>query len=406
MLKPIYRNKIVFVGCCGIALLLNGCALLDASKELVGTASSYFLGGEDNTEPPSPLLQFEPEVEVERLWKEKTGDGAGDQFLNLVIAVSYGKVLTADLHGLLEARTLETGDILWETETEFAFSAGPGTGIDTAVMGTSNAEVVAFDIETGEQKWLAIMSSEVLAVPLVTTNAVIVRTIDGKVSALSEKDGSLLWEFERNVPALSIRGTSSPILVEDNVIVGYANGKLAALRLNDGKNTWETSLAIPTGRSEVERLVDLDVDPVETDGVIYSASYQGGTAAVLEMDGDVLWRNEDVSSSAGISYDWRYIYLTDSNSDVWQLDQRNGAALWKQDELRYRKLTAPVVYEGFVAVGDFEGYLHWLAANDGRQLGRIQVSDSAIEAKPVIVNNTVYIYAKDGTVAAYKIKSK
>jgi outer membrane protein assembly factor BamB len=192
--------------------------------------------------------------------------------------------------------------------------------------------------------------------------------------------------------------------VENNVIAGYANGKLLALRLRDGKSVWETTIAIPRGRSEVERLVDLDVNPVETDGVVYISSYQAGTSAVLELDGDVLWRSEDVSSYSGLSYDWRYLYISDTSSHVWQLDQRNGASLWKQDALQNRALTAPVTYDDYVVVGDFEGYLHWLAVSDGRQLGRIKVADSAITAKPVVVENTLYVYSQDGVLAALKAK--
>jgi len=386
--------------------LLSGCAALNEGKKLVTGATSYFMGGEDNTEPPNKLVEYQSEIDIETLWKEKVGVGTDEQYLKLVAAVSYGKVLAADREGLIEARDLKTGDLLWEKQTDYVFSAGPGAGIDSAIMGTSHAEVVAFNIETGEQKWSAPVSSEVLAVPVIAKGIVVVRTIDGKVIAFNEKDGSQLWIVERNVPALSIHGTGSPIIVEDNVITGYASGKLMALRLVDGKVIWETSIAIPSGRSEVERLVDLDADPVETDGVIFIAGYQGGTSAVLEVDGDVLWRNEDVSSSSGMSYDWRYLYISDSQSDIWQLDQRNGASLWKQDELRNRKLTAPVAYDEFVVVGDLAGYAHWLASSDGRQLGRKQVSDSAIEARPVVVNNTVYMYAKDGTLAAYKVKLK
>lgn len=406
MLKNIKPRKFSLVLLWVGLPLLNACAALDAGKELVTGASSYFLGGEDNAEPPTPLTEYDPEIAIERLWREKTGNGSDEQFLKLVVSVGYGKVLTAARNGLIEARDAKTGDLDWETETSFAFSAGPGSGSDSVVMGTSNAEVVAFNIETGEAKWVARVSSEVLAVPLVANGIVVVRTNDGKIVALSERDGSQLWVFERSVPALSIRGASSPIVVEDNVIVGYANGKITALRLSDGKNIWESSVSIPSGRSEVERLVDLDVDPVETDGVIFVASYQGGTSAVLEIDGDVLWRNEDVSSHSGISYDWRYLYVGDSNSDVWQLDQRTGAALWKQDELRYRELTTPVVYDEYVVAGDYAGYLHWLSSSDGRQLGRVQVADAGIGVKPVVVDKIIYSYAKDGTVAAYRVENK
>lgn len=385
-------------------LLLSGCAALETTNELVTGVTSYFLGGEDNKEPPAELVEFEPEIEIDVLWKDSVGVGTDDQFVNLVLAVSYGKVLAADRKGLIQAKEIATGDLNWETETDYQFSAGPSIGDKLAVVATSNAEVVAFSLETGEQQWVATVSSEVLATPVIANNIVILRTIDGKVIALSEDDGAPLWVFERSVPALSIRGTGSPIIVEENVIAGFANGKLLALRLIDGKNSWETSIAIPSGRSEVERLVDLDVDPVETDGVIFISSYQGGTSAVLEIDGDVLWRNEDVSSYSGLSYDWRYLYVSDTASHVWQLDQRNGGSLWKQDELQNRALTAPVAYDDYVVIADFEGYVHWLSGNDGRQLGRIKISDASIDTRPVVVDNTVYIYSTDGTVAALKAR--
>jgi len=387
-----------------VGSLLSACTLLETSGELVTGVTSYFLGGEDNSAPPAELVEYEAEIEIDVLWKEKVGDGAGKQFLNLVLAVSYGKVLAADRDGLVHARDLKTGDLIWETETDYSFSAGPGIGSNAVILASSNAEIIALDIETGEQKWVSNVSSEVLATPVISDDIVIIRTTDGKIFAFSEEHGVQLWVFERSVPALSIRGTGSPIIVEGNVIAGYANGKLLALRLSDGKVGWETSIAIPSGRSEVERLVDLDVDPVETDGVIYISSYHGGTSAVLELDGDVLWRNEDVSSHSGLSYDWQYLYISDIDSHVWQLDQRNGASPWKQDELNNRGLTAPVAYDEYIVVGDYDGYVHWLAGSDGRQLGRIKIADSAIDAKPVVVENTVYIYSKDGRLAALKAR--
>lgn len=383
-------------------LSLSGCAAMEMTGELVSGVTSYFLGGEDNKEPPAELIDYKPEIELDVLWEENTGVGTDGQFLNLDVAVSYGKVLVADRDGLVQARDLNTGDLVWETETEYSFSAGPGTGESSVIFATSNAEVVAFNLDTGQEEWVSPVSSEVLANPVVANNRIIIRTTDGRMIALSEKDGSELWVFERSVPALSIRGTGTPIIVNDSVIAGYANGKLLALRLIDGKNNWESSIAIPSGRSEVERLVDLDVDPIETDGVIFISSYQGGTTAVLDLNGDVLWRNGDVSSYSGLSNDWRYLYVSDTASHVWQLDQGNGASLWKQSELSNRMLTTPVAYDDYVVVGDLDGYVHWLAVSDGRQLGRVKISSSAIDAKPVVVNGIVYVYLKDGTLAAIK----
>ncbi len=387
-----------------LALLLPGCAALKTGTELISGVSSYFLGGEDNQEPPATLVEYEAEIEIDVLWDDSIGVGTDNQFINLVMMVSYGKILAAERNGLVQSRNVKTGDLVWETNTDFRFSAGPGIGDNTVVLGTSNAEVIAFDLDTGEKKWEATASSEILSTPVIADEIVIIRTTDGKVLALSEKDGSELWMFERSVPALSIRGTGSPIIVEGNVIAGYANGKMIALRLIDGKNSWETSIVIPSGRSEIERLVDLDVDPVETDGVIFISSFKGGTSAVLEVDGDVLWRNEDVSSFSGLSYDWRYLYVSDTESHVWQLDQRNGRALWKQDALNNRRLTSPVAYEEYVVVGDYDGYIHWLSVSDGRQLGRIKVSDESIDTNLVVVDSIVYVYSKDGTLTALKAR--
>jgi outer membrane protein assembly factor BamB len=388
-----------------IFLGLAGCAALDTVNDSVSGISDYFLGGEDNADPPNALVEYKPEIGIEVVWKETIGVGSDEQFLKLIPAISSEKIVAADREGLVQARDLKTGKLIWEAETEIHFSGGPGLGNETVIMGSSDADVAALNMENGELLWKSTISSEVLSVPVIAKGIVLVRTTDGAVIALNEKTGEKLWSYEHNVPALSIRGAGTPVVVEDNVIDGYDNGKLMALRLVDGKYVWETSIAIPTGRSEVDRLVDLDVDPIEVGGVIYIASYHGGVGALSELDGDVLWRNEIISSYTGLSHDWRYLYLSDSESHVWQLDQRNGASLWKQQDLHQRQLTAPAAYEDYVVVGDFEGYVHWLSNSDGRQLGRIQITDSPIDAKPVVVDNTVYIYAKDGTLAALKVRS-
>jgi outer membrane protein assembly factor BamB len=387
-----------------IVIGLTGCAAMDAVSESVSGISDYFSGGEDNADPPSPLLEFTPEIKIEEVWHEKTGVGTDEQSLKLVPAIGAGKIFTADRDGLVQARDLQTGRLVWEAETDVQFSGGPGLGRDVVILGSSNAEVLALNIENGSVLWKSKVSSEVLSVPVVGKDVVVIRSTDGEVVALDTQTGGKRWGYERNAPALSLRGTGSPLISGENVIAGYDNGKLIALRLNDGKYVWETSIAIPKGRTEIERLVDLDVDPIVNNSVIYIASYQGGMAAISEADGDVLWRNDTASSHSGLSNDFSYLYLTDSESHVWQVDQHNGASLWKQKDLHQRKLTAPMAYQSYVVVGDFEGYVHWLSSSDGRELGRIQISDSAIEATPVMFDGTVYVYAKDGTLVALRVR--
>jgi outer membrane protein assembly factor BamB len=401
-----YRFIKVFL----VTLMLSGCSAMDTVGESIDSIKSYFTGGADNADPPSPLIEYPPEIQAEVLWSETVGVGTDGQTLKLVPAIGNGRIFAADRDGTVQARDLSTGKLEWEAaiedehENDVHFSGGPGLGSNSVILGTSNAEVIALNIENGDILWKTSVTSEVLSVPVVANGIVILRITDGTVIALNEKTGQKVWSYEHNVPALTVRGTGAPLIIEDTLIEGYDNGKLMALRLEDGKYVWESSVTIPKGRSEVERLVDVDVDPIEAKGVIYTASYNGGTAAVSILDGDVLWRNEAVSSHTGLSQDEQYLYTSTSNGHVLQLDKRTGSSLWEQKDLHGRKLTAPAIYQSYVVVGDIEGYVHWLSMTDGRQMGRVQVTSDPIDAKPIIVGDTIYIYAKDGTLAALKAK--
>jgi len=372
--------------------LLSGCTALDAGRDLVSSLSETMFGDEDSNDPPAELTEYKAELQIDILWKETVGSGADKQFLKLAPALQEDRVFAADRRGTLQARNAGNGDLIWESKSDLGYSAGPGLGRDVLVMGCTSGEVAAYEIASGKRKWLTNAPSEVQSIPVVSKGIVIVRTTDGKVIALREADGSQLWVSEGNVPALSIRGAGTPLITDNTVIIGTANGKLQALQISDGKNIWETTVAMPSGRSEIERLVDLDVDPTHNHGSVYISSFTGGTSAISEVDGDVIWRNPDVSSYAG------------TKSEVSQLDQRSGTALWKQTGLHNRRLTAPIVYGNYVIVGDYEGYVHWLATRDGHQLGRVQVSSAPIESKPVIAGGVVYIYSKDGTLAALKAR--
>jgi outer membrane protein assembly factor BamB len=393
-------RRILLLSAC---VTLSGCAAVDTMNDSFSAVSDFFHGGEDNNDPPHKLVEYTPELKVKRLWKEDIGVGADEQSLKLLPAIANGKIYAADREGLVQARSITTGDLVWKQKTEKSLSSGPSVGAGTVILGTSDAEVIALDSDTGKSLWKTALSSEILAVPVVSGGIVVVRATDGTVIALNEKSGAKLWSYEHNVPALSIRGAGAPLVLGDNLISGDDNGKLMSLRLNDGKMLWETSIVMPKGRSEIERLVDLDVDPIEVAGTIYIASYRGGVAAISASDGEVLWRNEKISSFSGLGNDWRNLYLADAESHVWQIEQRTGAPLWQQKTLHQRKLTAPAVYQNYVVVGDFEGYVHWLSTEDGRELAREQISSSPIDAKPIVLDNTVYVYAKDGTLAALTV---
>ncbi len=378
---------------------LSGCATLTGMTDAVGDLFS----DSDNSEPPAELTEYQFEVKLELLWDESDGDGTDELAVNLVPAIADGRIIIADIEGLIQARNPANGELLWEVETDLPITAGPVIDNDLLFVGTGKAEVLALKVESGEAVWKQRVSSAVLALPVVADDILLIRTIDGKDLALNRTDGKQIWVLEHLAPALSIRGDGAPVVADDNVIIGYASGKLVAVNILDGAYLWEKSIAIPKGRSEIERLTDINGTPIVRNDTIFVSSFNSGLSALTLIDGEVLWRNESISAVQGLAADYSYLYLSDISSDVWQLDQRNGASYWKQTDLHQRSLSMPVVYGDYVVVGDFEGYLHWLSIADGRLLGRIEITDEPIVAQPVVVDDIVYVYASDGTLAAVRV---
>lgn len=380
----------------------SGCAGLETLKDAYEGLGDYF-GGKDNAEPPAELKDQEFTHKLTVLWKESVGKGLDEQEINLLPAVSEAAVYAADRRGLLRASNRLNGDKLWEVETELSFSAGPALDRDKLVLGTSNAEVAAFNAADGALLWKATVSSEVLAQPRIESGVVVVRSSDGRITALDAKTGGTQWTFDRSAPILAVRSRGAPIIAENLVIDGYGSGKLSALQLKDGKPAWEATVAIPHGRSEIERLVDLDSNPAVRVGTLYVSGFQAGIAAVSISDGEVQWREDKVSSHTGLVIHRRTLFLTDANSDVWQIDTRDGGDLWKQADLHQRRLTAPAAIKDLLVVGDFEGYLHLLSQEDGSLQGRLQIDSSPIEAAPVVFDDVIYVYTSAGHLAAVSL---
>ena len=368
-------------------LALSGC----------GTIAGWF--GEDDAPAPAVLVKVQPEIEIDTLWSRSSTSGEGDRRLELGAAATGGQVVVAGHEGDVAAHDPFTGERLWEADTDVAISGGPGAGTGLVVVGSGGGEVVALSGADGAVVWRAQVSSEVLSAPAVSERMVVVRTIDGKLFGLDAVNGDRLWVYDRAVPALTLRGTSAPVIAGGLVIAGFDSGHLAAVSLADGRLIWETHVAAPTGRTELERLADIDADPVVSDGVVYAASYQGRVAAFELATGRPLWRRE-MSSHAGIGTGPRLLYVTDEKSHVWALERGTGASLWRQDALELRRLTRPVEYRGHVVVADFEGHVHWLSTEDGRIVGRVRAGNRAVVAPPVATDAAVYVLGQRGQLTA------
>ena len=365
-------------------------------------AGCSWLRGEDNAEPPAELTKIETKVELKQLWSRDVGSGVDEHFLRLRPAVDGGRIFAADRKGRVTALDVTNGKELWDVKTGIAVSSGVGVGEGLVLVGSSDAELVALDWRDGKEIWRAALSSEILSVPAAANGLVVVQTVDGKVAGLSAATGTRNWVLDRSVPVLSLRGTSSPLLVQNAVITGFDSGKLAVLDAARGLPVWETSVAVAHGRSELERMVDIDSPPQVWGGTIYAVTYQGRVAAIEGNNGRILWAR-DMSSVAGLGVDFRQLYVTDANSHVWALERENGASSWKQDKLTNRALTAPVAFGDYVVAADFEGYVHLMARFDGALVGRTRADSDGVLATPLVEGDTLFVYGNSGSLKAYKI---
>jgi outer membrane protein assembly factor BamB len=376
-----------------VSALLAGCGITDKVTDYLGT-------GKDNAEPPSPLVQFEPTLHIAELWETRIGSGTDEQYLKLVPAIANQRIYVVDADGELTALDATNGRELWTADADMRITGGPGVGENSVLIGSGEGDVLAYDAATGEEQWHSRVSSEILSAPIRSEGVVAVRTNDGKLFGLDGNTGKRLWIYDRTVPSLTLRGTSAPLAAGGAVVAGFDAGKLAALELRSGRLLWETSVATSRGRSELERMVDIDSEPMIVDGIIYVATFQGQLAAIHPDGGRILW-NREVSSYAGLAADDNYIYISTDDSHVVAMDRSTGSTAWRQEKLHARQITGPAAIGDYLVVGDLEGYLHWMEKSTGRFVARNSLTEGRIIVQPTAIGKILYAYAIDGTLAAF-----
>jgi outer membrane protein assembly factor BamB len=371
-----------------VVLFANGCAL--------------FGGDDEPVEPPAELTEFEPTVKVRRAWSVGFGGSSEGLLFGLTPATDGARVYAGGHGGRVVAVDAPSGDPVWSVKTGLPLSAGPAVGEGLLVFGTSDGETIALEAATGDIAWRRPMTGEVLAKPAIAAGRLVVRTVDGRLHALSAADGELLWSVEQQVPRLSLRGNSEPQVNGDVVIAGFDNGRIAAYELANGDVLWENVVASSSGRTEIERLADVDASIQIVDQDIYVSSYRGRTASLALESGRIIW-SQDVASYEGLRADWSNVFVTTDFSHVVSLNRSSGAIVWEQDVLRLRGLTPPVPYANTVVVGDFEGYVHWLDVNSGQLAARLRADNSAVVGAPLVVGDVVVVQTDDGVLVAFRL---
>ncbi len=374
------------------AIALGGCA----------TVKGWF--GDDKAKPsePAALVDITPSVNVSRMWSVNVGKGEGRLGLRQAPVVADGRVFAAAVNGGVQALDVQTGRTEWTHRSVLRLSGGPGVGEGLVVVGSLDGVVIALDAATGAERWQAKVVNEVIAAPAVGMGMVFVRSNDGRVTAFDATSGERRWFWNQDVPSLTLRGNAAPLLGPGFIFIGNDDGTVSALSAIDGAPLWEQSVGTQEGRTDLDRISDVDGTPVLEGSTIYATSFKQQTLAIDGPTGRPMWASEHGGGgSVGVASD-RLLVSTPTGS-VYALAKAGGSALWQQPALARRHLTAPAVQGDYAVVGDFDGYLHWLKLDNGEFAARTRVSRDALRATPLVVDGVLLVQNVDGRLSAYRI---
>ncbi len=364
---------------------------------------SFWQSNKDEAKP-ADLVNFDEEVRLRRQWSVNIGKGQGKTYNRIKPAIDGDIIYAASSNGNVYAINRESGSTIWRARLEAEITGGVGVGGDLVLVGTINSGLIALDAATGEVAWQTTVSSEVLAAPATNGRIVVAQAVDGKLTGHDAETGEQIWIYESTVPALSLRGTSSPLIIENFVLAAFGNGSVISLALDNGTLRWEERVAIPTGTSEIDRMVDIDGDLFVSDqGMLLVPSFQGYLAAIDVVTGQTRWRVQE-SSANGASSGFGNIYISNERGHVKAYRTGQDDLVWSNEQLDLRNVTAPESFSNYVAVGDFEGYVHLLSQVDGRFVGRTRVDRNGIRASLQSRGNTLYVYGNGGNLSALTVQ--
>lgn len=373
-----------------------GLIVLAAALLAVGACSNK----DKKVDEPAKLLDIKnPTVRIQKIWGASVGGGGKKQRLGLGLGASDTRLFAAGRDGDVAAFDLKTGKLAWRTKTDLALAGGTGVGAGLVVVGSLDGQVVALSESNGVQKWRADVRGEILSSPAVAANAIIVRTVDGKLRALSTTDGKELWSAEQPIPKLTLRGVAAPVIAKDMAISGFDNGRVLAVSVADGATVWDSPVSPSHGRTELERLNDIDAAVKIVGDDVFVAGYQG-RAAMLAIDSGQVWWTHDVSSYRGVDVDDDQMYVATSLGEIVALKRRSGAEVWRDASLKHRGLSAPTVVGDYVAVADLDGYVHFFDRATGVIAGRAKTSGDRVTNPPLAVNGILYVISDKGDLSA------
>ncbi len=376
-------------------LLTTGCS----------TITGWFSDDEFDPREPVELEKIAEQVKLKSRWSRGVGDGQGEGLLKINPVLVGDSLYAASAEGRVISVDPESGRVRWKQDLELALSGGLGHHGNSIFVGASEGLVIRLDADAGAEIWRAPVSGEVLSAPQGNGRYVVAQTYDGKLMGFDYENGEVRWTYTSDVPVLTLRGTGTPMILGDNAIAGFADGKVVAINLRSGNVAWEVRVAIPQGRSEIERIVDIDGSMALSGSELYVASYQGRLAAIDTRSGRRLWQR-NVSSVSGVGVGFGNVYVADDDGTVSAFLRNGQGVRWQNIDLGFRDLSRPTPVNSYVAVVDFEGYLHLLSQVDGDIVGRIKVDSGGARADMLTRGNRLFVFTNDGALKAYDVEAR
>ena len=376
-------------------LLTTGCS----------TITGWFSDDEFDPREPVELEKITEQVKLKSRWSRGVGDGQGEGLLKINPILVGDSLYAASAEGRVMSVDPESGRVRWKQDLDLALSGGVGHHGNSVFVGASEGLVMRLDAASGSEIWRAPVSGEVLSAPQGDGRYVVAQTYDGKLMGFDYETGEVRWTYTSDVPVLTLRGTGTPMILGDNAIAGFADGKVVAINLRSGNVAWEVRVAIPQGRSEIERIVDIDGSMAVQSNELYVASYQGRLAAIDTRSGRRLWQR-NVSSVSGVGVGFGNVYVADDDGTVSAFLRNGQGVRWQNIDLGFRDLSRPTPVSSYVAVVDFEGYLHLLSQVDGDVVGRTKVDSSGARADMLTRGNRLFVFTNDGALKAYDVEAR
>jgi outer membrane protein assembly factor BamB len=399
MSQMVILKRVATVAMLGMAL--SGCS----------TVKGWFAGKDAEAkklQEPVELVKFDATVKVDKLWTVNLGKGEDRIGVRQGPAVADGRVYAAAITGGVHAIDLQTGKKVWTYEPakekkkpKLRLSGGPGVGEGLVVIGTLDGQVIALDAADGTEKWRAKVPGEVISAPAVGQGMVFVRSNDGRITSFDATNGTQRWFNPRELPMLTVRGNAPVVQGPGVVFVGNDDGTLAALGAADGRTLWDQVVGNPEGRTELDRMSDVDGAPVLEGNTLYASSFKNQTIAIEGPTGRPLW-TRDHGGAGGVTLSSSYVIVTDNQGGVFGLDKQSGAASWSQTGLARRQLTGPALQGDYVVVGDFDGYVHWLQQSDGAMAARAKTGGT-VKAQPIVADGVLLVQNIEGKLTAFRL---